>query len=204
MVHMDGNIILYLVCPLIRILLILQNKEMQVKNIFMIKLVVLILCGFIYSEVKIGYLNADKILTELDEVEQVQIQLEKEQRKIESDYMNLEMELDSLLRNYEQQKMLMSEERRTKLEKSLTDKQAELQRFQMEKVGPQGEIYKIPDQLMAPVYAKIDEAIQRVGKQEGYDYIFNVVSGGIVYALPQNDLTDLVVKELEKISEVNE
>ena len=104
------------------------------KNIFMIKLVVLILCGFIYSEVKIGYLNADKILTELDEVRQVQIQLEKEQRKIESDYMNLEMELDSLLRNYEQQKMLMSEERRTKLEKSLTDKQAELQRFQMEKV----------------------------------------------------------------------
>ena len=50
------------------------------KNIFMIKLVVLILCGFIHSEVKIGYLNADKILTELDEVRQVQIQLEKEQR----------------------------------------------------------------------------------------------------------------------------
>ena len=52
------------------------------KNIFMIKLVVLILCGFIHSEVKIGYLNADKILTELDEVRQVQIQLEKEQRKM--------------------------------------------------------------------------------------------------------------------------
>ena len=48
--------------------------------------------------------------------------------------MNFEMELDSLLRNYEQQKMLMSEERRTKLEKSLTEKQAELQRFQMEKL----------------------------------------------------------------------
>ena len=118
--------------------------------------------------------------------------------------MNLEMELDSLLRSYEQQKMLMSEERRSKLEKTLTDKQAELQRFQMEKVGPQGEIYKIHDQLMAPVYAKIDEAIQKVGKQEGYDYIFNVVSGGIVYAIPQYDLTDLVVKELEKISEINE
>ena len=159
------------------------------------KLLLFSFLSILFSEVKIGYLNADKILTELDEVRQVQIQLEKEQR---------EMELDSLLRSYEQQKMLMSEERRSKLEKTLTDKQAELQRFQMEKVGPQGEIYKIHDQLMAPVYAKIDEAIQKVGKQEGYDYIFNVVSGGIVYALPQNDLTDLVVKELEKISETNE
>ena len=168
------------------------------------KVLLISFLSILVSEVKIGYLNADKILTELDEVRQVQIQLEKEQRKIESDYMNLEMELDSLLRSYEQQKMLMSEERRGKLEKTLTDKQAELQRFQMEKVGPQGEIYKIHDQLMAPVYAKIDEAIQKVGKQEGYDYIFNVVSGGIVYALPQYDLTDLVVKELEKISEINE
>jgi outer membrane protein len=168
------------------------------------KVILLVFLSTLVSEVKIGYLNADKILTELDEVRQVQIQLEKEQRKIESNYMNLEMELDSLLRSYEQQKMLMSEERRRKLEKTLTDKQAELQRFQMEKVGPQGEIYKIHDQLMAPVYAKIDEAIQKVGKQEGYDYIFNVVSGGIVYALPQYDLTDLVVKELEKISEINE
>ena len=168
------------------------------------KVLLLSFLSILVSEVKIGYLNADKILTELDEVRQVQIQLEKEQRKIESDYMNLEMELDSLLRSYEQQKMLMSEERRGKLEQTLTDKQAELQRFQMEKVGPQGEIYKIHDQLMAPVYAKIDEAIQKVGKQEGYDYIFNVVSGGIVYALPQYDLTDLVVKELEKISEINE
>ena len=168
------------------------------------KIVVLVFLSVLVSEFKIGYLNADKILTELDEVRQVQIQLEKEQRKIESDYMNLEMELDSLFRSYEQQKMLMSEERRSKLEKTLTDKQAEIQRFQAEKVGPQGEIYKIHDQLMAPVYAKIDEAIQKVGKQEGYDYIFNVVSGGIVYALPQYDLTDLVVKELEKISETNE
>ena len=168
------------------------------------KIVVLAFLSVLVSEFKIGYLNADKILTELDEVRQVQIQLEKEQRKIESDYMNLEMELDSLFRSYEQQKMLMSEERRSKLEKTLTDKQAEIQRFQAEKVGPQGEIYKIHDQLMAPVYAKIDEAIQKVGKQEGYDYIFNVVSGGIVYALPQYDLTDLVVKELEKISEINE
>ncbi len=173
-------------------------------RLFNYNIILLVFTSFLLSEVKIGYLNADKILTELDEVRQVQIQLEKEQRKIESDYQDLEMELDSLLRSYEQQKMLMSEERRVKFEKTLTDKQAELQRFQMEKVGPQGEIYKIHDQLMAPVYGKIDAAIQKVGKEEGYDYIFNVVSGGIVYALPQYDLTDLVIKELEKISEINE
>ena len=166
-------------------------------------IIVSIFLSFLLSEIKMGYLNADKILTELDEVRQVQIQLEKEQRKIESEYQDLEMELDSLLRSYEQQKMLMSEERRQKFEKTLTDKQTEIQTFQMEKVGPQGEIYKIQDRLMAPIYQKIDDAIQKVGKREGYDYIFNVVSGPIVYALPQYEVTDQVVEELQKISDTN-
>jgi Skp family chaperone for outer membrane proteins len=49
--------------------------------------------SFLLSEIKIGYLNADKILSELDEVRQVQIELEKEQRKIESEYQDLKWEV---------------------------------------------------------------------------------------------------------------
>ena len=52
------------------------------KNIYIIKLAIFVLFSFISADVKIGYLNADKILTELDEVRQVQIELEKEQRKL--------------------------------------------------------------------------------------------------------------------------
>ena len=164
-------------------------------------LLILVLSSFIFSEMKIGYLNVDKILSELDEVRQVYVELEKEQRKIEVEYQNLQFELDSLFRNYEQQKMLMSDERRKKTETSIQNKQAELERFQIEKVGPQGEIYRIQEQLMAPIYAKMDNAVSKVGAELGFDYIFNVSSGQIVYALPQYDLTDKVVDELSKISE---
>ena len=73
----------------------------------------------------------------------------------------------------------------------------------MEQVGPQGKIYQIQEQLMGPVYNKIDEAIQKIGKREGYDYIFNVVSGGVVYALPQYDVTEKVIDELGNINEAS-
>ena len=49
----------------------------------------------------------------------------------------------------------------------------------------------------------IDDAIQKVGKRDGYDYIFNVVSGPIVYALPQYEVTDQVIEELQKVSDIN-
>ena len=164
------------------------------------KIIAFIFVSFLLSEMKMGYLNVDKVLSELDEVRQVSIELQKEQGKIEAEFQNLQFELDSLFRNYEQQKMLMSDERRQKTETTITNKRADLEKFQMEQVGPQGQIYKIQDQLMAPIYTKMDNAVTKIGKEEGYDYIFNVASGQIVYALPQYDVTQKVIDELEKIS----
>ena len=165
-------------------------------------MMVLFIIGFLFSNMKIGYINADKILAELDDVRQVQIELEKEQRKIEAEYQNLQLELDSLYQSYDRQKMLMSEERRIKYENTIKSKEANLQKFQVEKVGPQGEIYQIHDRLMQPIYTKVDNVIQKVGKEKGYDYIFNVVSGGIVYALPQNDLTQDIIDALQKLDDI--
>ena len=173
---------------------------MQIKK-YKYYVIIMTFLSFLLSDMKMGYLNVDKILTELDEVRQVYVELEKEQRKIEVEFQSLQFELDSLFQNYNQQKMLMSEDRRLQTETAIQNKQAALERFQMEKVGPQGEIYRIQEQLMAPIYTKMDNAVNKVGAAEGYDYIFNVSSGQIVYALPQYDVTDKVVDELNKMSD---
>ena len=76
-----------------------------------------------------------------------------------------------------------------------------IQQFQIDKFGPNnGEIYRISNQLFAPVQAKIQAAIDKVGKERGYDYIIDALSGALVYALPQHDLTDDVIEELRKTS----
>ena len=68
----------------------------------------------------------------------------------------------------------------------------------MEKFGPEGEIYRKQNQLLKPVLAKVDEAIQAVGKRQQYDYIMYAVGGAIVYALDSNNLTEDVIEELRK------
>ena len=57
---------------------------------------------------------------------------------------------------------------------------------------------------MAPVYKKIDEAIQKVAKKEGYDYVFDSSSGSILYGLEAHDITQRIVKELENSDSINE
>ena len=56
------------------------------------------------------------------------------------------------------------------------------------------------ERLLQPILQVIDTAIQNVGKEKGYDYIFDAVQGSIVYALDANNLTADILEELKKIN----
>jgi len=158
----------------------------------------LILLTFVFADVKIGYIDSNEIMTKFEEVRQVQVSLEKEQRKLQAEMENLIQQLDSLKQEYDRQRLLMSDSRRQEKEQELVRTEQQIQKFQMDKFGPEGEIYRKQNQLLKPVLKKVDEAIQEVGKRQQYDYIMDAVGGAIVYALDSNNLTEDVIEELRK------
>ncbi len=158
----------------------------------------LILSTFVFADVKIGYIDSNEIMTKFEDVRQVQVSLEKEQRKLQAEMENLIQQLDSLKQEYDRQRLLMSDSRRQEKEQELVRSEQQIQKFQMDKFGPEGEIYRKQNQLLKPVLAKVDEAIQAVGKRQQYDYIMDAVGGAIVYALDSNNLTEDVIEELRK------
>jgi len=164
----------------------------------------LILSTFVFADVKIGYIDSNEIMTKFEEVRQVQVTLEKEQRKLQAEMENLIQQLDSLKQEYDRQRLLMSDSRRQEKEQELVRSEQQIQKFQMDKFGPEGEIYRKQNQLLKPVLAKVDEAIQAVGKRQQYDYIMDAVGGAIVYALDSNNLTEDVIEELRKSTTTTE
>ncbi len=154
------------------------------------------------NNMKIGYIDSNKIMSELEEVREVQVQLEKEQRRMESEMEAMLARRDSMINAYNLQKILLVDEnKRAEKEVEIQNLEQRIQQFQMDKFGPNsGEIYRISNQLFAPVQAKIQAAIDKVGKERGYDYIIDALSGALVYALPQHDLTNDVIEELRKTS----
>ena len=156
------------------------------------------LWGFTFAELKIGYIDSNEIMTSFEEVRQVQVDLEKEQRRLENDMNSLMARLDSLNQGYERQRLLMSETRRQEKENELRNLEKNIQKFQMEKFGPEGEIYRKQNILLKPVLAKIDGAIQKVGSEQSYDFILDAMSGALLYALDSHNLTEDVLEELSK------
>ena len=158
----------------------------------------LALASFALADVKIGYVDSNEIMNSFDEVRQVQADLEKEQRRLESEFNELVFGLDSLKQDYDRQRLLMSDTRRNEKENEIASKEKSVQKFQLDKFGPEGEIYRIQNELLKPVLAKIDAAIQKVGSERGYDFILDAMSGALLYALDSHNLTEDVMDELAK------
>ena len=160
----------------------------------------LVLLSFVLAEIKIGYVDSNEIMSNFEEVRQVQVDLEKEQRRLESEFNSLVAQLDSLKQDYERQRLLMSETRRLKKENEITNMKKSAEEFQLKKFGPEGEIYRKQNELLKPVLKKIDDAIQKVGSEQGYDFILDAMSGALLYALDSHNLTEDVMVELGKIT----
>ena len=162
-------------------------------------LVILILLSFSLSETKIGYIYSIEIMNNYEEVRQMNIELEKEQKRLESLYKKKMTSYDSLKQAIETGSIILSRDKVVKMETDLKNKQRDIEQFQLEHLGPQGSLYKKQEELLKPILSVIDRAIKTVGEQRGYDYIFDAANGAIVYALDANDLTADVLEELKKI-----
>lgn len=148
---------------------------------------------------KFGYINSQQILAQFKEAQDAQEQLDKLNQDWEAEAREMQMQFQEMGQQLDSQSLLLSEERQQEKQAELQALYQKIQQFQNDKWGQNGEFYRKQEEIMKPVYDKINAAITKVGEEERYDYIFDVVSGNIVYVSDNsNDLTELVIEELER------
>ena len=70
----------------------------------------------------------------------------------------------------------------------------------MKYFGPQGELYRLNNELMAPITELLFKAIEMVAEERGYDFILNLLPEVVLYSLESHDVTDLVQKKLQRLA----
>jgi len=150
------------------------------------------------GQLKIGYIDSNRIMQEYEDVRDAQAKLEKETRRLQVEYNTYVGRLDSLNREFERQRLLLSNEKIREKEQEVQSLYQATQVFQQTKFGPEGELYRYQAQLMAPLLEKVDAAVKKIGAERSYDYIIDAAGGALVYALPAHDLTEDVIAELRR------
>ena len=166
-----------------------------------VSLAIIILMGVqsASAQLKMGYIDSQKILEKYKEAQDAQKQLQDLNKRWEDEAKNMQQELQSKLEELESQALLLSDERKKEKETELQNLNIRLQQFQQEKWGNQGEVFAKRAELMQPVIDKINTVIKKIGTDEKFDYIFDVVNGNILHVgASQPELTEKVLEELNK------
>ena len=141
------------------------------------------------AELKIGFIDADRINRESVPAERATKKLEKEFAPREQDLRKLEQQIKSLQGQLEKDGLTMSEsERRTK-EQELGRQTREFQRMQREF---REDLNLRRNEELAALFERANKVIRQIAEAEKFDLILQEA----VYRSPRIDITEKVLKAL--------
>ncbi|MXW81487.1 MAG: OmpH family outer membrane protein, partial [Gemmatimonadetes bacterium] len=114
-----------------------------------------------------------------------------------------EAKLLKLQEDFRRQELLLSEAKKAELQVEFETKMQQLNQFTQEKFGPEGELMRKNIELSEPIFKKINDAIQGMAEEKGYDFIFDAAapSSGLVFAKEEYDITEQLLELMEKEKE---
>ena len=150
------------------------------------------------AQLKIGYISSEEIFAKYkcakDAEEKLKNELDNAEKEILADKSRREKELMELNNTIEKQGAMLSQQAKKELIDSLRLKaqqsESQLQELYKKK---QDETLVRRTELLKPIEDTINRIIKKIAKNGNYDFVLDAVTGRILFAAPQYDLTDSVV-----------
>ncbi len=152
------------------------------------------------SQIKVGYVDSETIMKQLPEAQEAQRKVEALIQQWQVELQKMKDEWKSKYDEYERRKLILTDEARAQMERELSELDRKIADFQMQKFGPDGELYHRQDELIKPIQDKIFNAIKEVAIEEGFDFVFD--KSGEILLLYANEKYDLTQKVLNKLLQI--
>jgi len=137
------------------------------------------------------------ILGKLPEYAEAQKKLDAFSVQWQKEIDDKQFELDQLYRNFESEKIMLSEELLKKREDDIFNREKALRDLQKKRFGFEGDLFKRRQELVKPIQDKVFNAVQKIAVARQYDLILDKSEGiTIIFADPKLDRSDDILKEL--------
>jgi outer membrane protein len=141
------------------------------------------------AEMKIGFVNSDRLMRDAVPAIKAQKKLEKEFEKREQELQKTAKQLQAMQEALEKNSVTMAETERKAKEREFTDMNRDFQRKQREF---REDLNQRRNEELAAVIERANKVIKQIAETEKYDIIFQ----DAVYANPRIDITEKVIKAL--------
>ncbi|MGQ9846678.1 MAG: OmpH family outer membrane protein [Bacteroidales bacterium] len=168
------------------------------KKTILILATVLFSIELLYSQPqKIGYVDTDYILKNIPSYQAAQAQLDKISADWQKEIENIYIQVDKMYRDFQAEKVLLTEEMKTKRENDIIAKEKEAKDLQKKYFGKDGELFKKRQELVKPIQDEVFNAIKEIAVQGNFAIIFDTAgNANMLYTDPKLDKSDEVLKKL--------
>ena len=145
----------------------------------------------------VAYVDMQYILKNLPQYETANEQLTMISRRWQKDIETAQQEAQILATNYQTEQIFLSAEMKQRREEEILAKEQEVLELKRKYFGPDGELYKKRESLMAPIQDEIYNAVKEICDAKGYSAVVDRASAvSIIYASPKIDISNEVLAKL--------
>ena len=163
------------------------------KSFLAVVLILIFNVSNLTAEVKIGFVEVQKILKNAPQTVTANKKLEKEFTKRTAKLKQAVKVIQAKETKFRKDSMTMSDKDRAKVQKEVQALKIDAQRTERE---VREDIYLRRREEIAKVQKLVNVAVENVAKEQGYDL---VLYQGVAYAGKKVDITDVVIKALGKL-----
>ncbi len=146
---------------------------------------------------RIAYIDLERIMMGSSDTREAQSIFMQEYESWERELARMEDEIERLQSEYEARKLTLTESGREQAEQRIQDKIRERRQYIDNIFGEGGLAMQRNAELLEPIMDKLRDSIEKIAIEHNYSIILDAEGGGILYATPNLDVTDLVLEDLD-------
>lgn len=153
------------------------------------------------AQLKVAFVRPDYILSQYEPYRNAMQQVQAFEKTETDKIQKMVADLQKKYEDAQKQAPLMTEEKRNEKAAELEKQRADIEKAQDGLLNRDtGRLYKKHEELMQPIFNRLNRVLDRVGQNEKYDFIFNVTADtqSILYADKKYDISEYISQELKK------
>ncbi len=148
------------------------------------------------SDTKIGHIDTEYVFSKIPAYQDAQSELEDLANQYKEEITAKYKVVDSLYKIYQKEEVLLPQDTKLKKQQEIIDKENEAKQLQQKYFGKDGLMDQKREELLKPIQDNVYNSIKELAEEGDYDYIFDKITGEILYARDSRDQSDALLKKL--------
>ncbi len=159
---------------------------------------------FAQRGVRIGYVDMEYILENVEEYREASEQLEDKAQRWKIEIEQRMGVVDQMKEDLMAEKVLLTDELITEREEEIQILEKEVLEYQQDRFGPQGDLVLQKRRLIQPIQDQVFTEVQKIGANKRYDFIFDKSADVVMlYSEKRHDISELVLRGIARTRRVS-